>query len=296
MVADHKRHSDGPINGWKSVQSNSLWFTIIALGFVIFILSFVTMDTSEHVLPVVAGQSSESCPQLPDDGRPQPKHGANTDPQTWKVVPMKKDPNGFKIVDSDGVNVADRFHSKSNAEQYIEHFVCIASPSSSQPTTGTQSTNTGPLAPHLPTTGTYPAEPEPSSPDYNVLIPFKCQSWFFKLTAENGWLHTVPGHTCFELRKYSSGIIGLYAQQYMQGGKVYDNILTSTPLFGRDNYYTVDVLTTQYQGHKIRFYLVLDTGSFAGHKEFGIKSDVSKEDPNGLTIHYTEDPIVLGTW
>ena len=72
--------------------------------------------------------SSSPCPELPNDGRPQPSKGANADAHKWKVVPMKDDVSMFKVVDSARTNVADQFHSKAHAEQYIAHFVCDTSP------------------------------------------------------------------------------------------------------------------------------------------------------------------------
>lgn len=65
-----------------------------------------------------------TCPPLPDDGRPQPSKGANTDATKWKVVPMKDDPSLFKVVDENNVNVADQFDSQATAQQYIDHFKC----------------------------------------------------------------------------------------------------------------------------------------------------------------------------
>src|SRR5215208_54568 len=88
-------------------------------------------QTSEPTPPTIAvGEPNPSspCPGLPTDGRPQPSKAANADAHTWKVVSMRDDPSLFKVVDSAGINVADRFHSKTNAEQYIAHFVCTASP------------------------------------------------------------------------------------------------------------------------------------------------------------------------
>lgn len=64
------------------------------------------------------------CPPLPDDGRPQPSKGANKDPNTWKVVPMRDDPSLFKVVDDKEINVADQFDSQTTAQQYIDHFKC----------------------------------------------------------------------------------------------------------------------------------------------------------------------------
>jgi hypothetical protein len=64
----------------------------------------------------------EANPNLPLDGRNQFHKGANMDATTWKVVRMTDDPNMFKVVDSQGTNVADLFHSQKNAEQYIAYY------------------------------------------------------------------------------------------------------------------------------------------------------------------------------
>jgi len=136
MLASFREHSNITKNySSNGVRRNHTWCIIIALTFVVFMLSFSTIETFESILPIVAGQetSSQPCPELPNDGKPQSNKGANTDSQTWKVVPMKKDPSKFKVVDSDGIPVAVRFQSKSNAEQYIAHFVCAASPTPSAP-------------------------------------------------------------------------------------------------------------------------------------------------------------------
>jgi len=68
------------------------------------------------------------CPELPSDGRPQPHKGASTDANNWKVVPMKDDPNIFKVVDNADINVADLFKTQANAEQYIAHYLCTPAP------------------------------------------------------------------------------------------------------------------------------------------------------------------------
>lgn len=71
---------------------------------------------------------TDECPELPNDGRPQPSKGANTDPHRWKVVAMHDDPNLLKIVDEKNINVADQFHTKAAADQYIAHFKCSEVP------------------------------------------------------------------------------------------------------------------------------------------------------------------------
>lgn len=68
------------------------------------------------------------CPDLPTDGRPQPLKNANKDAKTWTVVPMKDDPALFKVVDDKNINVADQFHTKAAAEQYVAHYVCVDEP------------------------------------------------------------------------------------------------------------------------------------------------------------------------
>ena len=64
------------------------------------------------------------CPELPDDGRNQFHKGADLDATLWTIVQMRDDPNLLKIVDSNGINVADMFHSEPNAHQFIAHYIC----------------------------------------------------------------------------------------------------------------------------------------------------------------------------
>jgi hypothetical protein len=61
---------------------------------------------------------------LPDSGGrvKEGGWGANLDPNKWKVIPMKDDPNLSKVVDDNKVNVADRFQTKENAQQFIDFY------------------------------------------------------------------------------------------------------------------------------------------------------------------------------
>lgn len=95
------------------------------------------------------------CPDLPDDGRPQPQKNANKDPNTWKVVPMRDDPSLFKIVDDKDVNVADQFHSQATADQYIGHFKCGTSEPTPDPDPGGGGGGPGPDP--IPGPGPYPS-------------------------------------------------------------------------------------------------------------------------------------------
>lgn len=63
-----------------------------------------------------------------DAGRPQPEKGANRDPNTWKVVPMKDDATLFKVVDGKGINVADLFKTQEGAQAFIDAFKKAPSP------------------------------------------------------------------------------------------------------------------------------------------------------------------------
>jgi hypothetical protein len=91
-------------------------------------------QVSEPTPPTIAeGEPNPSgCQELPNDGRPQPNKEANEDPQSWKVVAVRYDQSLFKVVDNAGINVADQFHSRANAEQYVAHFVCDKPPSPNQ--------------------------------------------------------------------------------------------------------------------------------------------------------------------
>lgn len=63
-------------------------------------------------------------PGLPPSGEAQEK-GANPDPATWTAVPMKDDPTLFKVVDGATINVAHKFASSIDANQYIAHFLWV---------------------------------------------------------------------------------------------------------------------------------------------------------------------------
>ena len=47
--------------------------------------------------------------------------GGNSNPETWKVIPMKQDPSLFKIVDDQGENVRTDFSSQQAAEKYVAY-------------------------------------------------------------------------------------------------------------------------------------------------------------------------------
>ena len=84
--------------------------------------------TGQHFDPATqecVPDTPSGCPELPEDGRPQPQKKANKDPNTWKVVAMKDDATKFKVVDDANVNVADQFNSQATAEQYIAHYKCV---------------------------------------------------------------------------------------------------------------------------------------------------------------------------
>jgi len=88
-----------------------------------------TCPPGQHLVTTYACvPDTQPCPDLPADGRPQPLKNANKDAKTWKVVAMKDDPALFKVVDSAGINVADQFHTKEAAEQYVAHYVCDDEP------------------------------------------------------------------------------------------------------------------------------------------------------------------------
>ena len=245
MVASNKGISKITKNySLNRVRENHSYCIVIALSFVVFILSLSTTDTSDPILPIVSAQgtSSDSCPELPNDGRPQPKNGANTDSKTWKVAPMKKDPNGFKVVDSDGINVADRFDSKANAEQYIAHFVCNTSQSPTETGTevgGSPSPNDDAKGSTLPTAENHTSEPGPTSPDSDagnppvpdqlqlkIIVPQKCVEY------ELFEPPTVKAKTCAQIvedplaPKYK---IVASAQQWVDGNKVYDDSFPKDP-------------------------------------------------------------------
>lgn len=66
---------------------------------------------------------TEHPPKEEEDGRWQLDKGGDKDPKTWKVVPMLRNPNMFKIVDGKDVNIADLYHTKESAEKAIKEAI-----------------------------------------------------------------------------------------------------------------------------------------------------------------------------
>ena len=48
--------------------------------------------------------------------------GGNQDPNTWEPVPMRDNPELFKVIDNVGKNIATNFTTKQIAQQYIDYF------------------------------------------------------------------------------------------------------------------------------------------------------------------------------
>lgn len=67
-------------------------------------------------------------PPADQDGRWQLEKGGNKDPKTWKVVPMVRNPDMWKIVDDKDVNIADLYHTKENAQKAIDDAIAKAGP------------------------------------------------------------------------------------------------------------------------------------------------------------------------
>lgn len=99
---------------------------------------------------------TETPPAPEDDGRWQLHKGGNKDPKTWKVVNMTRDPRKFKIVDDKGINIADLYNTKANAQRDIDEAIKNAGG-------GTVEPQPEPPATPPPTTPTVPPKPVPAS-------------------------------------------------------------------------------------------------------------------------------------
>jgi hypothetical protein len=88
----------------------------------------------------VKRSTSPSVPPKPTEGIPQPEKGANQDPNTWSVVPMRDDPTKFKVVDDKGINVAVEFTTQATAQQYIDYYKAIFVPGPPAPPPGNGTT------------------------------------------------------------------------------------------------------------------------------------------------------------
>ena len=56
---------------------------------------------------------------VPDPGRVKDWGSKSKDATKWHVITMHNDPKLFKVVDENGVNVADSFNTASGARNYI---------------------------------------------------------------------------------------------------------------------------------------------------------------------------------
>lgn len=78
-------------------------------------------DLATKLLIDLSGKFPPGPDQEPDEGYVKPGGwGANPDPNTWKVVPMKDNPKKFKVVDDKGKNVATEFKTQAGAQAYID--------------------------------------------------------------------------------------------------------------------------------------------------------------------------------
>jgi hypothetical protein len=75
--------------------------------------------TNNVDLKVPVEQDGGAPPCSADPGRVK-DWGANTDANKWKVVPMQKPTTLWKVVDENGVNVADQFMAQACAQAYID--------------------------------------------------------------------------------------------------------------------------------------------------------------------------------
>lgn len=118
-------------------------------------------------------------PVLPPDGRPQPEKGANTDPNTWKVVPMTSDPTKFKIVDDKNINVADQFNSQATAQQYIDFYKANPNPT---PVTPPPEPDPCPPGQHRDASGNCVPDDGPPPPTPTGQFPYKAKVGGYKQT------------------------------------------------------------------------------------------------------------------
>jgi hypothetical protein len=136
--------------------------------------------------------------------------------------------------------------------------------------------------------------------EYKILVPYKCESYNMVGTGEGNEKISIPSMTCFEVREYAAGVIGLHAQQWVQGIKYYDSTISSTPLFGSSPYYQADVYSATTGQYKVTFELFLNTND----KEFGIRGEAvyPQKIQGAPAIHALMSPeegrltLSLGNW
>src|SRR5690606_26155379 len=73
----------------------------------------------------VTGYSVPGYIQSPGHGATSPNKwkGANMDPRTWRAVRMQDNPNLWKVVDDKGINIAAKFKSEEEANEFIQEHI-----------------------------------------------------------------------------------------------------------------------------------------------------------------------------
>jgi len=73
--------------------------------------------------------------------------------------------------------------------------------------------------------------PAPEVEEFEILVPYKCLSYDVSFDWDGDHVITLPAKTCIQIREYPSTpkIVALFAQQWLQGNKVYDNSFSNAP-------------------------------------------------------------------
>lgn len=81
-------------------------------------VQFVTEDC--NCCKPICECEPEDIPAIEDKGRVKDWGSEDDNPNNWKVVNMNNPKTKFKVVDKDGVNVADNFNTKKGAQKFID--------------------------------------------------------------------------------------------------------------------------------------------------------------------------------
>ncbi len=86
----------------------------------------------------VTGYSVPDYVQSPGHGANSPSkwENPNMDPRTWSSKQMQDDPNLWKVVDDKGINIAAKFKSKAEADEFIQEHLYHYNPTNVPPVTG----------------------------------------------------------------------------------------------------------------------------------------------------------------
>lgn len=118
IVEAKKRYMDALVNGTTGIADLAREYHDLALNILL----------GDHVEGGVIPGPQPGCGPNPDLDNTHMKEGGwggdTASPELWESVPMRDDPNQWKVVDKEGKNIAHKFATEAEADKYIKYYQC----------------------------------------------------------------------------------------------------------------------------------------------------------------------------